>query len=84
MDCIKTMDVDKVTKSGQLMGTNHTTTTWLRLEFTSDSDCITLPLYIYIKYLSPFQCNGLTYGCILTVYNPWMWAAESEWQNLDN
>ncbi len=45
--CIKTsMDVDKVAKSGQLMGTNHTTTTWLRLESTSD--CITRPLYVYI------------------------------------
>ena len=66
--CIATREVGWWAHSGQLMGTNHTTTTWVRLGSTSD--WIKLPFHKYIKCLSSFQCNEWTYGCILTVSQP--------------
>ena len=66
--CIPTREVGWLANSGQQIGTEHTTTTWLRPGSTSE--WITFPFHIYIKCLSPFQCNGWTYGCILTVSKP--------------
>ena len=65
--CIPTSQVGCLANSGQQMGTNHTTTTCLRLG--SGSDWITFPFCIYIKCRSSFRSNGWTYGCILTVSN---------------
>ncbi len=44
--CIPTREVGWLANSGQLIGTKHTITTWLRPGSTSD--WITFPFYIYI------------------------------------
>jgi len=48
--CIKTREVGWLASSGQIMGTNHTITTWLRPGTTSD--WIKFSFYIYSKCLS--------------------------------
>ena len=77
--CIPTSEVVWLANSGQLMGTKHHTKTWLRTGSTSD--WITFLFHICIKFLIPFQCNGWTYGCILTVSQPGRLA---DWLILDN
>ena len=55
--CIKNMEVGRVANSGQQMGTNHTTTTWLRM--VSTSDLIKLSLYIYINEVNPLPMQWM-------------------------
>ncbi len=45
--------------------------TWVRKR--TPSDWITLPSYIYIKYLSTFGCSGWPYGFLLSPSKPWRW-----------
>jgi hypothetical protein len=50
--------------------------TWVRPR--TPSDWISLPSYIYIKYLSTFGCSGWPYECILSPSKPWRWVELAE------
>ena len=72
----KTMEVGWATVPEKQLGTIHTTMTWLRPRTTQE--WITLPSYIYIKFLFTFQCSESSYGCILTSSKPWRWTELAE------